>query len=361
MRRSLRGGILGVCCLAGLGIAASHYVVQTPVAGAAEPAAGGHLDRYEFLQIQMGVPFRITLYGPDEASANAAAHDAYRRIKQLNAVFSDYDPDSETSRLCQQSVPGKPVKVSDDFRTLLSRSLALSRASDGAFDVTVGPVVKLWRKARRKQQLPDPAELAAALKLVGYQSIKLDGRTSTVGLLKPGMQLDFGGIAKGYAAKEALAVLRKHGITRALVAGAGDIVAGDPPPGRDGWTIGIEALAKPNQDPTQFVLLKNEAISTSGDAYQAVVVNGKRYSHHVDPKTGMGLTRQSSVTIIAANGAAADGLAAAVCILGPERGMKLVESSPNVEALFVEMHDGKPRAFRSKGFAKFEVKPSVEK
>src|SRR5262245_322818 len=115
MRTGLKVGFVGVCVWAGLAIAATHYAAGPLLAGAVEPAAGERLGRYEFLQIQMGVPFRITLYGPDEASANAAARDAYRRIKQLNAVFSDYDPDSETSQLCLHSGPGKPVKVSPDM------------------------------------------------------------------------------------------------------------------------------------------------------------------------------------------------------------------------------------------------------
>lgn len=349
MRGVLKAGLLGLCLLA-------VYPVT-----AAEPEAGSRsasqkLERYEFLQIQMGIPFRITLYGADEGSANAAAREAYRRVKQLNAIFSDYDPDSELSLLCRSSGPGKPVKIGEDMRFVISRSLELSTASEGAFDVTVGPVVKLWRKARRKQQLPDPTALKNARALVGYQSVRFDAQAGTVELLKPGMQLDFGGIAKGYAAREALKVLNEHGITRALVAGAGDIVAGDAPPDADGWKIGIAALQKPDAEPMQFVNLKNASISTSGDAFQATVVDGVRYSHIVDPMTGMGLTRQSSVTVITRDGATADGLASATSVLGPERGMKFIESIKGTEALFVELHEGEVRTRRSPGFAKYEVK-----
>jgi len=348
MRGVVKAGFLGLV-LAGIPAIADEPAPKSP------PTESKRLERYEFMQIQMGVPFRITLYGSDMGSANSAARDAYRRIKQLNAIFSDYDPDSELSRLCQLSGPGKPIAIGPDMQEVISRSLSLSQASDGAFDVSVGPIVKLWRKARRKQRLPDPGELENALPLVGYQSIHFDPDAKTVELLKPGMQLDFGGIAKGYAASEALKVLKQHGMTRALVAGAGDIVAGDPPPDREAWKVGIASLQKPNEEPTEFIHLANASVSTSGDAYQVTVVDGVRYSHIVDPKTGIGLTRQSSVTVIASEGVIADGVASAVSILGPKRGMKLVESMKGVEALFVELVDGKERTYRTPGFARFEV------
>ena len=320
----------------------------------AAPPVGEPLERFEFLQIQMGVPFKVVLYAPHEAIANRAVRAAFRRIKQLNRIFSDYAPDSELMQFCRISGPEKPVEVSSELYFVLSRSLALSRQSGGAFDVSVGPVVKLWRKARRRKRLPNPEALAVARRLMGFQSIRLNAKAGTVQLMKPGMRLDFGGIAKGYAADEALRILRTHGITRALIDGGGDIVVGDAPPGKAGWRIGIAALAKPDAEPNRFLLLKNAAVATSGDAYQAVTIDGTRYSHIVDPKTGLGLTRSSSVTVVAADGITADSLASAVSVLGPQRGLKLIESTKAASALIVELKDGRLQTTTSACFAKHE-------
>src|SRR5207244_12911520 len=173
--------------------------------------------------------------------------------------------------------------------------------SDGAFDVTVGPVVQLWRHARRTQQLPDQDELAAALAKVGYQRVDREAKKRTVRWRAPGMQLDLGGIAKGYAADEVLKLLRaRFAIKQALVAASGDIACGDPPPDKDAWSVDIAPIAKGQKPLT--VKLANAAVSTSGDLEQFVVIGGVRYSHIVDPKTGLGVTGRCSVTAIAKHG-----------------------------------------------------------
>ena len=194
--------------------------------GGAEPA----LTRYTFSEPHMGTRFRIIVYAPDQDTARKAAKDAFARIASLDATMSDYDPTSELMRLCAKA-GGPPVPVSAELFFVLSRAQEVSRQSDGAFDVTVGPVVKLWRQARKLRKLPDPEQLAEARALVGWRNVRLDKDKRTVQLLKAGMQLDLGGIAKGYAADEALAVLKKHGLDRALVAAGGDIAVSGPPPG----------------------------------------------------------------------------------------------------------------------------------
>lgn len=303
------------------------------------PPAPEVLERHEFRRVLMGVPFEVTLYSADEASANAAARAAFARIRELNGILSDYDPDSEISRLCRDSGPGKPIRISSDLRRVLERGLSLSEQSGGAFDVTVGPAVQLWRKARRTKIFPAVADLAAARERIGYQFVCFNPEAGTVELLKSGMRLDFGAIGKGYAADEALAVLKSRGITSALIAASGDIVAGDPPPGKPGWKIGIASLAQPERPPERFLMLKNAACSTAGDAFQFVEFDGRRYSHIVDPRTALGLTRRSSVTVVAANGITADGLDTTVCLLGPERGMPLVEKTVGAAAIVVELDD----------------------
>ncbi len=326
----------------------------------AEPPTS-QLRRFEFQRTLMGVPFAAAFYAPDEASANKAITAVWEHIEHLNSLMSDYDSNSELMRLCRDSSPGRPVSVSPELFRVLSKSVEVSDLSDGAFDVSVGPLIKLWRRARRQKELPDPKLLQEARDLVGWKNIKLrrmgtparpspdekrtDGQecpsSGTVELLKPGMKLDLGGIAVGYAADEAIRILKQHGITRAMIDGSGDIVVSDQPPGTAGWRIGIASLREPDAAPTLFATLANCSISTSGDAYQFVEVGGRRYSHIVDPKTGLGLTERCSVTIIAPDGITADALATAVSVLGPQRGLKLVESQPCIAAMFATLDGDK--------------------
>src|SRR5439155_9257337 len=184
------------------------------------------LERFEFSEPQMGLPFHVVLYAKDKPTAEASARAAFDRIQQLNDRLSDYETDSELSRLSQTAGSGQAVQVSDELWFVLERSQKLAEQSEGAFDVTVGPVVSLWRKARRENRLPDAAKLAGAKELVGYRKLRLDPKRDTAQLGVPYMRLDLGAIAKGYALDEALNVLRSRGITRALVSGGGEMAAG---------------------------------------------------------------------------------------------------------------------------------------
>lgn len=316
----------------------------------------GTLQQLEYLQIRMGIPFRITLYAADETVANRAVDRAYARIRELDRILSDYDPDSEVNRLCREAVNGKAVTVSPELLFVMKKSLLLSRQTDGAFDVTVGPVVSLWRRARREKKLPDPMELAEARERVGYKLIDLNDNARTVSLKKGDMKLDFGGIAKGYAADEALRILFDAGISRVLIAGSGDIVVGDPPPDRAGWRIGIVSLADPEGKPRRYVELANAAISTSGDTYQFVEIDGVRYSHIVDPRTGIGMTNRRSVTVIAPQGIEADPLATVGCIFGAEPGISLLDDRECVEGLFAERTDDGLDVQTTPCFVRWEVK-----
>ncbi len=298
----------------------------------------------------MGVPFRIVLYADSEATANEVFAAAFRRIAELNSRLSDYDPDSELMQLCRSSGPGQPVSVSHDLFQVLRQAEQISRQSGGAFDVTVGPVVRLWRRARRQNELPDAEQLALARTRVDYRLVRLDAEHRTVELGKDEMRLDLGGIAKGYAVDEALKILRERGITSALVDGGGDLVVSDAPPGQSGWRLGIAALRTPEDEPAEYLMLKNAAIATSGDAYQFIEIDGVRYSHLVDPRTGLGLTTRSSVTVIAPDGLRADAWASALSVLPPCTGLQAIDPLPGVSALIVLIEQGEPREYRSCGF-----------
>jgi len=258
----------------------------------------------------MGSIVRITIYAPSVDSAKAAFTAAFARIAQLDDILSDYKADSELDRVSREA-HDHPVRVSDDLWRVLVAAQRISRETGGAFDVTVGPLTHLWREARSQNRIPDAGAIAVARAHCGWRNMVLDRQT--VYLKLDGMQLDVGGIAKGYAADEAIKVLRAHGISRALVACSGDIAASDAPPGEKGWSIGLES-----GDP---VVLHDRGISTSGDTEQFVEAGGVRYSHIIDPATGMGLTTRIEVTVIAHDGMTADAMATAISVLGRERGL----------------------------------------
>jgi thiamine biosynthesis lipoprotein len=284
-----------------------------------------NLQRYEFARIEMAIPFRVVLYAPSSIEASNAALAAFARIHELNGILSDYDSDSELSRLSLTSGRGTEVKVSDDLWNVLWKAQEISRVSEGAFDVTVGPIVNLWRKARRENKLPPSDLLAQTLARVGYTNLVLNARAHTAKLLHAEMRLDVGGIGKGYALDQALKVLNSHGLSRALVTGGGDMAVGDPPPGKPGWRIELPPLDVTNAPPAQFLVLRRSGFATSGDLFQRLEIDGKRYSHIVDPRTGIGLTDHSLVNIVAGDATTADALSKVVSVQGPSRGFEIAE------------------------------------
>jgi thiamine biosynthesis lipoprotein len=309
-------------------------------------------ERFEFTETKMGAPFKLVFYAPDRATAERAAAAAYKRVDELNMIFSDYEPESELSRLSRSSPTKQPIKLSDPLWDVLVNAQALSEASDGAFDVTVGPYVRQWRRARRTHELPNPAALAKAAESVGYRFLHLDPAAHTASLERPGMLLDLGGIAMGYTVDEVLKLLRDEGISQALVDGSGDVGLGDPPPGKAGWVVGIAPPGSEAQA-DRYVTLANAAITTSGDLYQHIDIDGVRYSHIVNPKTGIGLTDQSSVTLIARQCITADSVTKAIAVGGPKKGLALVAGIEGAEVLIRRLADGKVESLESPGFQKF--------
>jgi FAD:protein FMN transferase len=302
--------------------------------GGCASRSGAGLHRFEFQQPHMGTRFTITLYAPDEMHAREASAAAFSRIAGLDRMMTDYDPESELMRLCQQPV-GVPVRVSEDLFAILAKAQHIAGLSDGAFDVTIGPLVRQWRRARRTEKLPEPGALARAFAAVGWRKLTLNKRDQTVTLAVPNMQLDLGGIAKGYAADAALRVLREHGLPRALVAASGDLAIGEVPPGERGWRVGLGMIRTHEKQMDRNLVLRNAAISTSGDAEQSVVIAGTRYSHIVDPRTGVGLTNQIQVTVVGKCATDTDAFATAVSVLGVERGLELIESRRGLAAILV--------------------------
>ncbi len=317
-------------------------------AGIALSAAAG-LQPYEAVEPHMGTLFRIKLYAANQAQAQHAFRAAFGRVAQLDAILSDYHADSELDRICRTAVR-RPVKVSDDLFRVVSASERLSEDTGGAFDITIGPVTHLWREARATKQMPGKGAIAQAESRCGFRKLHIDSEHRTITLDRDSMQLDAGGIAKGYAADEALAALSRLDIHSALVAASGDLAFSDAPPGQAGWKIGVDSLDSAEVPFTRVLVLANGAVSTSGASEQHLDANGARYSHIINPKTAMGLTRAITVTIVARHGIDSDALATAVSVLGAKRGLALIERRPGVAALIVTGGQGKLQVIESSRF-----------
>jgi FAD:protein FMN transferase len=304
--------------------------------------------RFESVEPHMGTLARVTVYTSSEASAKEAFRAAFDRIAGLDRILSDYRPESELNQLTTLAV-NKPTHVSEDLFAVLQASQALAEATDGAFDITLGPVTTLWRDARRSGALPGRDELRAAVRRTGFRKLHLDAHRRTAMLDMAGMRLDVGGIGKGYAASEAVAVLTHLGIRSALVALSGDLAFSEPPPGERGWRIGIYA-GEGTRRLSRTLELANRAVSTSGSSEQHLDADGHRYSHIVDPTSGMGVTEDLSVTVIAQHGKDADGLDTAISVMGAERGMALIESRRDAAACIVHRTPAGTRVLTSSNF-----------
>lgn len=298
-----------------VGFARLLFVLWATFSLVAPPATGqdgGHLDRFEYSARHMGVIARCVVFAEDEARAAEAARSAFHRIAELDAVFSTYRTDSELTRL---NAAAHPVwmPISDDMATVLLAARRVWRASAGAFDPTVGPMVDLWRRSTRSGRLPGRAALDSARARVGFEHVHLDSTRRLIRFDAPGIRLDLGGIAKGYAADQALAVLTAAGLPSAFVELGGDLVFGASPPGGPGWSV----AATPLSGLRTGLAIEHLAVSTSGDGHQHVEIDGVRYSHVVDPRTGLGVGHGAAVTVLAPSGLMADATATALSVAGP--------------------------------------------
>ncbi|MBL8763645.1 MAG: FAD:protein FMN transferase [Phycisphaerae bacterium] len=298
----------------------------------------------------MGVRAQIVLFAPDETRAVAAAQAAFQRLEDLDQTLSDYRPSSELMRLCD-SPPGTPIPISPDLAEVLETAVQIARCTDGAYDPTVGPLVALWRRSRSSLALPSEAERAEARLFVGWHKLVLNGQARSATLSRSGMRLDLGGIGKGFAAHKAQTFLRELGYPMSLVALAGDIRAGDPPPERGGWRVAIpEPEGDSARDGGISLLLSNQSISTSGASAQHVDIGGVRYAHVVDSRTGLGATRLNQATVVSFDGAIADALSTASAILDPGRALAICGMFPGTQTFIVESGE-RPIRHSSPGWA----------
>jgi FAD:protein FMN transferase len=284
-------------------------------------------------QMHMGTLVSITAVAANEPTAQSAIAAGFHEIKRLERLLSTWISDSELSRV-NQSAGQAPVVVSRDTMELVARSQEMARMTDGAFNIAIGPAVDAWSVTER-QRIPTDAELMQAKPFVDWTRIELNRTNGTLYLPIAGMRIDVGGIGKGYAADRAVDVMKKAGAQAGVVALAGDIKTFGSLPGSSGFPVGIQ---HPRQirDVLAMIDLRDEAISTAGDYERYFERDGVRYHHLLDPETLRPARACQSVTVIAKEGTVADGLDTGIFVLGPERGMALVERLPDVEAVIVD-------------------------
>jgi len=317
-------------------------------------AAGPRLVRVSDARTPMGTYMAITVYAADEEAGRSAIADAFARVEEVEAAASTYREESEVSRLNRAAGQGD-VPIGRHLAAVLERAAAVSAETEGAFDVTVGPLVALWRRTWKKGKEAADAEREAVQALVDYRAVRLAADGSSARLLKPGMSIALGGIAKGYAVDQAVAALRERGIQAALVDAGGDIHALSRPPERPAWLIGVRDPNRPGEILPRPLGLHDQAVATSGDYEQFGLVGGHRYSHILDPRRGRPIEGMTSVTVVAPDAMTADAYATAASVLGPEAAVAFAEKRPGVEILILHRRDGQLVTARSSGFDRLRV------
>ena len=309
------------------------------------------LKRFEFPNNKMGSSFNIIFYHADSAEAVSLAKKCLLIVDSLNNIFSDYSSESEVGKLALQTNQ-TDIKVSDELFSMIITSKDAWKRSGKTFDITIGALTQLWRKAKKENSFPSEAEIKAARDLTGFKNLIINERSKTIAFKKPGIRFDFGGIVPGYVAQRVMDFLKTKNINIALVDASGDIVMSDSPPEKDGWTIGINLPENENELWAKKLELKNFAVSTSGDVYRYTIHNGIKYSHIIDPGTGYGLTSQRNVTVITKYGADADWLATACSILPIKKALKLAKKE-HASILIATMNGEKIVTYKSKSFDRY--------
>ncbi len=298
----------------------------------------------------MGTFARIVAVAKHEWQGRRYIEAGFNELNRMDDMMSDYKADSELSKVNREAFANS-VKVTPELFDILQKSVEYSRLSNGAFDITVGPLVDLWHKAGETNSMPDANTIAATKAKVGYEKLILDTKAQTVRFAVEGMRLDLGGIGKGYAVDKAVEAMKRKGAVGGMVDSGGNIGCFGRPAHGGSWLIGIQdpgladsgqriadsagnGLAEGSQ-PMMVLKLVDCAVATSGDYNRFVMVGGKKVSHIIDTNSGGGAGKLSSDTIIAKTAVDADALSTAVNVLGPEKGLALIESLPDVECILI--------------------------
>jgi thiamine biosynthesis lipoprotein len=280
----------------------------------------------------MGTSVEIAVSQTQAVKAEEGMEAAFREVQRIDFLMSHYREDSEISRV-NRDAGKKETKVSPEMLRMIERAIEFSSLSEGAFDITIGPVFRLWNF--REGKFPEEKKLRENLKKVGYRQIKIDRTRSSIFLQEEGMEIDLGAIAKGYAVDSASAVLKEKGIENFLVNAGGDLkVSGSKEKGVP-WIVGIQHPRLPSQMVAKLSP-RQAGVATSGDYKKFFIERGERYHHLLNPSTGTPARECQSVTVMAPSAMAADALATAVFVLGPKKGLALVKRMNDVHAIIVD-------------------------
>ena len=286
----------------------------------------------------MGNRFELTVVDTSEEAAYAKIDLAVAEIRRIEKLLTTFNEESQTS-LINRNAGIAPVQVDEEVFAIIERSLRISALTQGAFDISYGSVdKKLWNFDKTMTSLPDAVTAAKAVHLINYKNIVLDPATGTVFLKEKGMRIGFGGIGKGYAAERAKLVLQQQGVESGIVNASGDLTAWGYQPNGKEWTIGI---ADPNaaRHPFSYLSITNTAIATSGNYEKFIIIDGKKYSHTIDPNTGLPVSGIKSVTILSPNAEIADAMATPVMIMGIQVGLDLVNQIRGLACIIVDDND----------------------
>jgi len=300
----------------------------------------------------MGTAVSVEISGISRSAAGPIMAEIWAEAERLEEIFSRYLAGSEVSRVNREA-SRKPVRVGEEMLSVLERSRQISRMTGGAFDITIAPLLKLWGFfPERKGRVPAPAEIKNALQRVDWRSVVIDRGERSVRLLRPGMEIDLGGLAKGYVVDRITALLIERGVESALVNAGGDIYCLGERPGGGEWRIGVEHPRKDGQV-LEVLRLRDRAVASSGDYQNCFIRSRKRYSHIIDPRTGRPAdSAVAETTVLAPNCLVADALATAVFVLGAGEGMELLNDDPEVEGIVVTEEEDDLKLYYSAGLMK---------
>ncbi|MBA2250681.1 MAG: FAD:protein FMN transferase [Chitinophagaceae bacterium] len=283
----------------------------------------------------MGNRFEISVLTTDESRANICIDAAVAEIQRIEKLLTTFKDDSDTNHI-NAAAGINPVTVESEVIELIQRSLKISAITQGSFDITYGSVDKtLWNFDKDMKSLPDAATAKRSVRLINYRNVIVNEKESTVFLIEKGMRIGFGGIGKGYAAEKAKTILQHMGIVSGIVNAAGDLSAWGSQENGEPWTIGI-ADPDARHHPFSSLNITNMAIATSGNYEKYVMIDGKKYSHTIDPKTGLPVSGIKSVTIIAPNAELADALATPVMVMGTDAGLHLINQLPGISCIIID-------------------------
>jgi thiamine biosynthesis lipoprotein len=286
----------------------------------------------------MGNRFEISVVSDDVEWANNRINDAVDEISRIERLLTTFNESSQTQDI-NRNAGVKPVKVDEEVFALIERSLKISKLTQGSFDITYGSIDKrLWNFDTSMTSLPDKEIARESVKLINYRNVILDSNDCSVYLKEKGMRIGFGGIGKGYAADRAKYVLQHRGVLSGIVNASGDLTAWGRQPNGNEWTIGIADPDK-KQSPFSFMNITDMSVATSGNYEKYAIINGKKYSHTINPKTGLPVEGIKSVTIITHNAELADAMATPVMVMGIKAGLDLINQIKNIACIIIDDND----------------------